>query len=159
LHFFFPEDSATGAAGLLSDQMQRKCCAEGDLVMEHFDVFAFLSAGVVALFSFLAVAKWSDNRRREREAYYKSETVRKVMEMPGATPATVQEFVRDQQAMADRRRREALKLGGLLTAAAGIGIMAFLAGKPGPQIYTVGAIPLFVGLALLAYANFMAPRV
>jgi hypothetical protein len=119
---------------------------------------AFLIVGAVALFSFLAVATWSDNRRREREAYYKSETIRKVMEMPGATPATVQEFVRDQEAIGDRRRREGLKLGGLITSAVGIGLVAFLIGKPGPQIYTLGAIPLFVGIALLGYVYFMAPR-
>jgi hypothetical protein len=119
---------------------------------------AVLMVGIVALFSFLAVAKWSDNRRREREVYYTSETVRKVTEMPGATPATVQEFIREQQAIADRRRREGLKLGGLITVAAGIGIIVFLAGKPGPQIYTVGAIPLLVGIALMAYAYFLAPR-
>ena len=119
---------------------------------------AVLMVGIVALFSFLAVAKWSDNRRREREAYYKNETVRKVTEMPGATPATVQEFVREQQAIADRRRREGLKLGGLITIAVGIGIIVFLIGKPGPQIFTVGAIPLLVGVALMGYAYFLAPR-
>jgi hypothetical protein len=138
--------------------MQRENRSEEVIVVGGFDVFAFLSVGAVALFSFIAVATWSDNRRREREAYYKSETVRKVMEMPGATPATVQEFVRDQQAMADRRRREGLKLGGLITAAVGVGIVVFLIGKPGPQIYTVGAIPLLIGLALLAYAYILAPR-
>ena len=74
------------------------------------------------------------------------------MEMPGATPATVQEFVRDQQAIADRRRR------GLLTAAAGIGIILFLIGKPGPQIYTIGMIPVVIGSALLAYAYLLVPR-
>jgi len=120
--------------------------------------FALLMAGVVVLFSFLAVARWSDNRRRERDAYYKSETIRKIMEMPSATPATVQEFVREQQAIADRRRREGLKLGGLITSAVGVGIIVFLIGKPGPQLYTVGAIPLCVGLALLAYAHLLAPR-
>jgi hypothetical protein len=119
---------------------------------------AFLIVGAVALFSFLAVATWSDNRRREREAYYKNETIRKAMEMPGATPATVKEFVREQQAIADQRRREGLKLGGLVTIAVGIGIVIFLIGKPGPQIFTLGAIPLFIGLALLAYAYFLAPR-
>jgi hypothetical protein len=128
--------------------------------MELNDTLALASliVGVVALFSFLAVAKWSDNRRREREAYYKNETVRKVMEIPGATPATVQEFVREQQAIADQRRREGLKLGGLITIAAGVGIIVFLIGKPGPQIFTVGAIPLLVGIALMAYAYFLAPR-
>jgi Flp pilus assembly protein TadB len=128
--------------------------------MEFNDTLALavLMIGIVALFSFLAVAKWSDNRRREREAYYKNETVRKVMEMPGATPATVQEFVREQQAIADQRRREGLKLGGLITISVGVGIIVFLIGKPGPQIFTVGAIPLLVGIALLAYAYFLAPR-
>ena len=80
------------------------------------------------------------------------------MEMPGATPATVQEFVREQQASADRRRREGLKLGGIITAAAGLGISVFLFGKPGPQIYSVGAIPVLIGAALLAYAFILAPR-
>ena len=124
----------------------------------NFDVFAFLSVAAIALFSFLAVTTWSAARRREREAYYKSETVRRVMEMPGATPATVQEFLHGQQAIADRRRREGLKLGGLITTAVGIGIIVFLIGKPGPQIYTVGAIPVIVGGALLAYAYILAPR-
>ena len=121
-------------------------------------VYLLPSIGITALFSFLAVTTWSAARRREREAYYKSETVRKVMEMPGAIPATVQEFVRDQQAIADRRRREGLKLGGLITAAAGIGIIIFLIGKPGPQIYTIGMIPVMIGSALLAYAYLLAPR-
>ena len=119
---------------------------------------AFLIVGAVALFSFLAVATWSDNRRREREAYYKNETIRKAMEMPGATPATVQEFVREQQALADGRRREGLKLGGLVTVAVGVGMVVFLIGKPGPRIFTLGAIPLFIGIALLGYAYFMSPR-
>ena len=124
------------------------------------EIAAFIvpSIGFIALFSFLAVAKWSDNRRRERDAYYKSEMVRKAMEMPGATPATAQEFIRELQAIADHRRRENLKLGGLITAAVGIGIIVFLIGKPGPQIYTLGAIPLFIGGALLAYAYVLAPR-
>jgi hypothetical protein len=121
-------------------------------------VLAFLIVGAVALFSFLAVATWSDNRRREREAYYRNETIRKVMEMPGATPATVQEFLREQQAIADRRQREGLKLGGLITIGVGIGITVFLIGKPSPGIFMIGAIPLLIGMALLGYAYFMAPR-
>jgi hypothetical protein len=138
--------------------MQRNSRSEENTVGGSFDVFAFLSVGSIALFSFLAVATWSDSRRRERDAYYKSEMVRKAMEMPGATPATGQEFIRELQAIADRRRRENLKLGGLITAAVGIGIIVFLIGKPGPQLYTLGAIPLFIGGALLAYAYVLAPR-
>ena len=37
--------------------------------------------GSIALFSFLAVAAWSDARRKEREAYYTSETLKKIAEI------------------------------------------------------------------------------
>jgi Flp pilus assembly protein TadB len=128
--------------------------------MEHIDIFGFLGLGAIALFSFLAVAKWSDSRRGEREAYYKSETLRKIMEMPGATPASVQEYVRLNQANDDRRRREGLKLGGLITVAVGFGLMIFLGAAPGPApIHVLGMIPVFVGLALLIYAWFLGPKV
>ena len=39
--------------------------------------------GSIALFSFLAVASWSDARRKEREAYYRSETLKKIAESSG----------------------------------------------------------------------------
>ena len=40
-------------------------------------VYLFLSVGAVGMFSFIAVASWADARRKEREAYYKSETLKK----------------------------------------------------------------------------------
>jgi len=97
-------------------------------------VFVFASAGVIALFSFLAVTTWSDSRPRERVAFYGNETLRKISDMPGATPASVQEFVREQQRNAERRHREGLKLSGLITAAAGAGIMVFLQALPAGRI-------------------------
>ncbi len=128
--------------------------------MEHIDVFGFFGLGAIALFSFLSVATWSVSRRREREAYYRSETLRKVMEMPGATPASVQEHVRLDQANDDRRRREGLKLGGLVTVAVGVGLMIFLGAAPGPgPIHVLGMIPVSVGLALLIYAYILGPKV
>ncbi len=128
--------------------------------MEHFGVFAFLGMGAIALFSFLSVATWSDSRRREREVYYGNETLRKIMEMPGATPAAVQEFVREQQVNAIRRRREGLKLGGMVVVATGIGITIFLAAAPGPlPIHLVGTIPVMIGLAMLIYVYLMSPKV
>ena len=33
--------------------------------------------GSIALFSFLAVTTWSEARRKEREAYYRAETLKK----------------------------------------------------------------------------------
>jgi len=128
--------------------------------MNHLDVFGFLGLGAIALFSFLSVATWSDSRRREREAYYRNETLRKIMEMPGATPAAVQDYAREQRADAIRQRREGLKLGGLITVAVGIGMTIFLAAAPGPgPIHMAGMIPVMIGLAMLVYVYLMGQKV
>ncbi len=120
-------------------------------------VFFFLAVGAVALFSFIAVASWSDNRRKERESYYKSETFKKLAETQGA--AAVLDLIREEQKQADAKRREGLRLGGLVNIAVGIGLIIFLAGLVHQErVYLVGAIPLLIGVALLAYSLFLAPR-
>jgi hypothetical protein len=120
-------------------------------------LFFFLSVGAVALFAFIAVASWSDSRRKEREAYYRSETLKKVAESQAG--ASVLELFREEQRYADRKRREGLKIGGLLNIAVGIGLMIFLRSLVHEEpVYLVGVIPLLIGAALLGYALFLAPR-
>ncbi len=54
---------------------------------------------------------------------------------------------------------EACKLGGLITAVAGVGVGIFLYFLiPNSSVYVVGLIPLMVGLALLFYGVVLAPR-
>jgi hypothetical protein len=122
-------------------------------------VFLFLSVGAVSVFSFVAVAVWSDARLRERKAYYKNEMLKKIAEMQGAGAASVLEILRDQERSAERRRREGIKLGGLVTVAVGIGLLVFLRqfvlDRP---VYLCGLIPLLVGVALLAYSYVLAPK-
>jgi hypothetical protein len=116
--------------------------------------------GSIALFSFLAVATWSDARRKEREAYYTSETLKKIAESSGEGAKSAMELLREQQKNHVRNRLEGMKLGGLVTAAVGIGVMALLHGianEDGP-VYLAGLIPLLIGLALLIYAFVLAPR-
>jgi len=127
-------------------------------------LFVFLGIGSIALFSFLAVATWSGERRREREAYYRNETIRKIAESQGAGNANAMELLREEDRIATRRRREGQQLGGLITMAVGIGIMVFLGAitaKEGPHpepVYLVGLIPLLIGLALLVYVYVLAPK-
>jgi hypothetical protein len=119
-------------------------------------VAVFLSCGAIALFSFLAVATWSDNRRREREAFYKSDTLKKLSEVSTDTAAVL---LREDERLARRRQRESARLGGLVTVATGLGLAVFLWGiVPERRVYLLGLIPLLVGLALLAYARWLAPR-
>jgi hypothetical protein len=118
----------------------------------------------IALLSSLAVAEWLKAHRREREAYYRSETLKRLAETQGAGINFALEFLREEDRIATRRRREGLKLGGLITIAVGLGLMFyFRADMPpgsgaGESSYLMGLIPLLVGVALLAYAYVLGPK-
>ena len=92
----------------------------------------FLSVGAVAVFSFVGVAAWSDSRRKEREAYYKSETLKKLAEAQGTGASSAVELVKEEERIALRRRLEGQKLGGLITVAVGVGLMVFLKQRCSP---------------------------
>lgn len=126
---------------------------------ESLPLFLFLSVGAIALFSFVAVASWSDNRRREREAYYNAETLRKIAEAQGTGAASALEYLREQETNRVRQAREGLKLGGLVISAVGLGFMVFMrAMAHHPNAYLIGAVPVLVGVALLAYVYLLSPK-
>jgi hypothetical protein len=113
----------------------------------------------IAVFSFLAVATWADARRKEREAYYKSETLKKIAESSGEGAKGAIELMREQQSSSAKRRLEGMKLGGLITAAVGIGVMVLLRGLVNDEpVYLAGIIPLLIGAALLTYTFLLAPK-
>ena len=115
--------------------------------------------GSIALFSFLSVAAWSDARRRERQEYYRSETLKKIAESSGEGAKAAIELLREQNNNVTRRRVEGMKLGGLITAVVGIGIMVFLHELVREEpVYLAGLIPLLIGLALMVYTFFLAPK-
>jgi hypothetical protein len=115
-----------------------------------FGLFLFLAVGAVALFSMVAVTTWADARRKERESYYKNDMLKKVSEAgPGASSAL--EMMREEVRIAAAHTRQGLRIAGLVTTAAGIGVLIFLRALLGGQpVYLCGLIPLLVGLALYA---------
>jgi hypothetical protein len=115
--------------------------------------------GSIALFSFLAVASWAEARRKEREAYYTGETVKKIAESSGEGAKAAIEYLHEQNRNAVRHRLEGMKLGGLITAAVGIGVIVLLHGIANEEpVYLVGLIPVLIGLALLLYVFVFAPK-
>ena len=48
--------------------------------MEHFYGLLLPIVTMVAVFTFVTVATWAENRRKERESYYREETYRKIVE-------------------------------------------------------------------------------
>jgi hypothetical protein len=114
--------------------------------------------GSIALFSFLAVTTWSEARRKEREAYYTSETLKKIAESSGEGAKSALELLRERQKNLARNRLEGVKLGGLVTAAIGVGVMVLLRGLVHDDpVYLAGLIPVLIGAALLVYAFVLAP--
>src|SRR6266852_6111039 len=115
--------------------------------------------GSIALFSFLSVAAWSDARRKEREEYYRNETLKKIAESSGEGARAAIELLHEQNKNVAKRRLEGMKLGGLIVAVVGIGVMALLRGLVNDEpVYLAGLIPLLIGLALLTYTFLLAPK-
>ena len=86
---------------------------------------------------------------REREAFYRSETVKKIAEMGGG-PSAALEYLRENEKKTDQRQKQAVRLGGMITAASGIALMVFLAVVvKGGEVYLAGLIPTFVGIVLV----------
>jgi hypothetical protein len=121
-------------------------------------LFIFLAIGAVALFTFLSVATWAGTRQAEREAYYKAEMMKKIAEVSGERNPAL-EYMREQERIRAMKRLGGMKLGGLINAGIGLGLMIFLRALiPDTPIYLCGVIELFIGFALLAYAFWFAPE-
>jgi len=122
--------------------------------------FVSFSLLVVASFCFLSVMSWSRERRREREAYYRHETLRKISDSQGTSSGVLLEILREEERIAGRQRRESQKISGLVTIAAGVGLAVFLGivdRNDRDPAYLVGVIPMLVGAAFLFYAYVLAP--
>jgi hypothetical protein len=124
-----------------------------------YTVFLIPIVSIIAVFTFVAIATWSENRRKERETYYRHETYRKLIEQQGGSNEAVLELMRQEEEQKQRRRIEGLRLGGMITFVVGVGLIPFLYYLIDDEpIYLVGIIPALVGLVLLVYGFFMVPK-
>jgi hypothetical protein len=129
-------------------------------VFSNYGLWLFLSVGAVALFVvFIPTVAWIDSRRKEREAYYKAETLRRMVEGSTEGGKAAIELMREEERIKQIKVREGLKMGGLINVGVGIALVIFLrsllGGSQGTP-YLCGLIPGFVGLAMLIYVYFMA---
>jgi hypothetical protein len=131
-----------------------------DDVFGSFGLWAFLSVGAVALFGiFLPITTWLESRRKEREAFYKAETLRRVSEASGDAGKSSIEFLREQNRIVQLKTIEGLKIGGLIMTGIGIGVIALLWVLAGPTVSVCGLVPLLIGVAMLAYVFYFAAPV
>ncbi len=125
-----------------------------------YSVFIIPVVAIICVFTFIAIATWSENRRKEREAYYRSETHQKMLDGSPESADAVRALIREEEERRERRRAESLrmglKLGGLITMVAGVGLAVFLYFLVDEDpIYLVGLVPILIGLVLALYGFFM----
>ncbi len=113
--------------------------------------------GVVVLFTYLSIATYLAQRRRERDTYYRFELRKKALEQ-GAPAEVLLEMQRQEDLLKQKRRRESLRLGGLITAGAGFGMIGITIAEKDPETLGVVFLPLFIGLAIFIYAQWLAPK-
>lgn len=130
-------------------------------VFGSFGLWAFLSVGAVALFGiFIPSVTWMDSRRKEREAFYKAETFRRVAEASGEGAKAALEMLREEDRLKRKTAREGLKMGGVINIFGGIGLAVFLRVLTGSVgVALCGALCVLIGVALLVYVYVLAPPI
>jgi hypothetical protein len=130
-------------------------------VFGSYGLWMFLSVGAVALFGiFIPTVTWIDSRRKEREAFYKAETFRRLAESSGEGAKAAVELLREEERIKQVKVREGLKIAGLINVGVGIGLVIFLhallSNTNDHAVYLCGLIPGLVGAAMLVYVFVMA---
>jgi hypothetical protein len=108
---------------------------------------------------FIPVATYMDSRRKEREAFYKAETFRRLVESSGEGAKAAVTLLREEDRLKRIKVLEGMKIGGLSNLCVGIGLTIFLrlmlgGGQGSP--YLCGLIPGFIGVAMLVYVYVLA---
>jgi hypothetical protein len=117
----------------------------------------FPVAIILIVFAFVSVLHWIDSQRKERDAFYKAETVRRVTEASGDGAKAALELMKADERLKRLKAREGLKIGGLINIGVGVGVMIFLHELlPGTAIYLSGSIPALIGVGFLAYVFILA---
>jgi hypothetical protein len=106
---------------------------------------------VLALAAVLSIVVWARERRREREALYRHETLRRLIEQGQMSAERLGEFLAAEDAEGQRRRRRALRLWAAALLAAGIGLLLGLRGAEEVPVRGIGFLPACLGLGLVAH--------
>jgi hypothetical protein len=115
----------------------------------------FVPALLAVVFSFVVAIVWLEARRKERQAFYFSEMVKKLGETSDTAAGS---FLRENERIKRSRIREGMSIAGIVGSLAALGLMIFLHAIVPAPVYLVGLIPMLSCVGLLIYALFLSPR-
>ena len=114
-------------------------------------------SAIIGFATWASVVGFARQRRLEREAYYRGEVNKKLVEegklsVPQLIAAREEEMHRQWL-----KRREAFKGAGIVLAALGLAIVAAMGAADNDEAMGAGFVPMFLGGALLAYGTGLYP--
>jgi len=121
-------------------------------------IFLVPVATVLALGAFLSVVGFARERRREREALYRHETARALVDKGAMDAAQFLAFVREDAQRPVRARLENVKLFGFVCALAGVGLLIGMRAVDEAPARGSGWIFVGLGAGALVYAYVFARR-
>jgi len=121
-------------------------------------VFLFLAAASVALFAFLSIAAFAGTQAQERKERDRFALLKSLAEQPTESAQKVIDLLREQEEQArlkkEREEHRGFLLGGLVLMAVGTGLSIMLLALTRGGTWTVGLIPLLIGVVVLSVAVF-----
>ncbi len=117
----------------------------------------FLAATVVASLTFVTIVVWAENRRKERQEFYRFEFRRRMVESGKMDAESFASLVRYEHDLGLRQARQKLLVAGFIILGTGVGMCVGLQ-FINDSIWRLGLIPLSIGLSMLAYGFLFAGK-
>ncbi len=117
----------------------------------------FMAAATVASLTFVTIVVWAENRRKERQEFYKFEFRKRMVEAGKMDAGSLASLMRYEHDLMMRQGRQKLLVAGFVILGVGVGIVVgfqFI----GDSIWMLGLIPVCVGLSMLAYGFLFAAK-
>ncbi|MEM7050121.1 MAG: hypothetical protein AAF604_10690 [Acidobacteriota bacterium] len=121
-------------------------------------LWLFLATGAVATFTFITIVSWAENRRKERQEYYRFEFRKRLVESGKMDAAGVTSLMQYEHKLKLQQAREKLLVAAFVLIGVGIGICLGLQFVSGGA-WRLGLIPGSIGACMLLYGAVFASKV
>lgn len=117
----------------------------------------FLAATVVASLTFVSIVVWSENRRKEREEFYRFEFRKRLVEAGKMDAASAASLARYEHELGQQQGRQKLLVAAFVFVGLGVGAcfgLRFIGGS----VWMLGFIPVGIGLSMLVGGLLFAAK-
>jgi peptidoglycan/LPS O-acetylase OafA/YrhL len=120
-------------------------------------LWLFLATTVVASLTFVAIVVWAEKRLQERQAYYRFEFRKRLVEAGKMDAASFAALMRYEHDLRMQQGRQKLLVAAFVILGLGVGTCVGLQ-FTGGSVWMVGLIPACLGLSMLAVGVLFAPK-